>query len=78
LALKGWFGPYSAGVSPRLLSAVIQLTLGFFLIFLMAMNLEDLNRVKKPDELLNVPAAGGSRYHFFCELAARVVIERPA
>jgi hypothetical protein len=44
----------------------------------MAMNLEDLNRVKKPDELLNVPAAGGSRYHFFCELAARVVIERPA
>jgi uncharacterized protein (DUF4213/DUF364 family) len=35
-------------------------------------------RVKKPDELLDVLAAGGSGYHFFGELAPRMVIERPA
>jgi len=33
-------------------------------------------RVKKPDELLDVLAAGGSGYHFFDRLAPRMVIER--
>jgi uncharacterized protein (DUF4213/DUF364 family) len=33
--------------------------------------------VKKPDELLNVLAAGGSGYHFFDKLAPRIVIEKP-
>ena len=33
-------------------------------------------RVKKPDELLDVLAAGGSGYHFFTNLAPRIVIER--
>ena len=33
--------------------------------------------VKKPDELLDVLAAGGSGYHFFDKLAPRVVIEKP-
>jgi uncharacterized protein (DUF4213/DUF364 family) len=32
--------------------------------------------VKKPDELLDVLAAGGSGYHFFGKLAPRMVIER--
>ena len=32
--------------------------------------------VKKPDELLDVLAAGGSGYHFFGKLAPRIVIER--
>jgi len=32
--------------------------------------------VKKPDQLLNVLAAGGSGYHFFDTLADRIVIER--
>ncbi len=32
--------------------------------------------VKKPDELLDVLAAGGSGYHFFDNLAPRIVIER--
>ena len=31
--------------------------------------------VKKPDELLDVLAAGGSGYHFFGSLAPRIVIE---
>jgi uncharacterized protein (DUF4213/DUF364 family) len=35
-------------------------------------------RVKKPDELLDVLAAGGSGYHFFDHLAPRMVIEKPA
>ncbi len=34
--------------------------------------------VKKPDELLDVLAAGGSGYHFFDKLAPRMVIEKPA
>jgi uncharacterized protein (DUF4213/DUF364 family) len=34
--------------------------------------------VKKPDELLNVLAAGGSGYHFFGNLAPRIVIEKEA
>jgi len=34
--------------------------------------------VKKPDELLDVLAAGGSGYHFFDKLAPRIVIERPS
>ena len=34
-------------------------------------------RVKKPDELLDVLAAGGSGYHFFDKLAPRIVIEKP-
>jgi uncharacterized protein (DUF4213/DUF364 family) len=33
--------------------------------------------VKKPNELLNVLAAGGSGYHFFDKLAPRIVIEKP-
>ena len=33
-------------------------------------------RVKKPDELLDVLAAGGSGYHFFANLAPRIVVER--
>jgi uncharacterized protein (DUF4213/DUF364 family) len=33
--------------------------------------------VKKPDELLDVLAAGGSGYHFFDKLAPRIVIEKP-
>jgi uncharacterized protein (DUF4213/DUF364 family) len=33
-------------------------------------------RVKKPDELLDVLAAGGSGYHFFDDLAIRIVMER--
>jgi len=33
--------------------------------------------VKKPDELLEVLAAGGSGYHFFDKLAPRIVIEKP-
>ena len=32
--------------------------------------------VKKPDELLDVLAAGGSGYHFFDKLAPRIVIEK--
>jgi uncharacterized protein (DUF4213/DUF364 family) len=32
--------------------------------------------VKKPDELLDVLAAGGSGYHFFDNLAPRIVIEK--
>ena len=32
--------------------------------------------VKKPNELLDVLAAGGSGYHFFDNLAPRIVIER--
>ena len=32
--------------------------------------------VKKPDELLDVLAAGGSGYHFFGNLAPRIVIEK--
>ena len=32
--------------------------------------------VKKPDELLDVLAAGGSGYHFFDKLASRIVIEK--
>jgi uncharacterized protein len=32
--------------------------------------------VKKPDELLDVLAAGGSGYHFFNQLAPRIVIEK--
>jgi uncharacterized protein (DUF4213/DUF364 family) len=35
-------------------------------------------RVKKPDELLDVLAAGGSGYHFFDRLAPRFVIEKPS
>ena len=35
-------------------------------------------RVKKPDELLDVLAAGGSGYHFFDQVAPRFVIEKPA
>ena len=35
-------------------------------------------RVKEPDELLDVLAAGGSGYHFFGRLAPRMVIERPS
>lgn len=35
-------------------------------------------RVKKPDALLDVLAAGGSGYHFFDRLAPRMVVERPA
>ena len=34
--------------------------------------------VKRPDELLDVLAAGGSGYHFFDQLAPRIVIERHA
>jgi uncharacterized protein (DUF4213/DUF364 family) len=34
--------------------------------------------VKKPDELMDVLAAGGSGYHFFDRLAPRIVIEKPA
>ena len=34
--------------------------------------------VKKPDELLDVLAAGGSGYHFFEKLAPRIVIEKPS
>lgn len=34
--------------------------------------------VKKPDELLDVLAAGGSGYHFFDDLATRTVIQRDA
>jgi len=34
--------------------------------------------VKKPDELLDVLAAGGSGYHFFDKLAPRIVIEKGA
>lgn len=34
--------------------------------------------VKKPDELLDVLAAGGSGYHFFDDLAPRIVIEKEA
>ena len=34
--------------------------------------------VQKPDELLDVLAAGGSGYHFFDDLAARIVIENKA
>ena len=34
--------------------------------------------VKKPDELLDVLAAGGSGYHFFDNLAPRIVIEKPS
>ncbi len=34
--------------------------------------------VKKPDELLDVLAAGGSGYHFFDKLAPRIVIEKPS
>jgi uncharacterized protein (DUF4213/DUF364 family) len=34
--------------------------------------------VKKPDELLDVLAAGGSGYHFFDQLAPRIVIEKPS
>jgi hypothetical protein len=63
---------------PKIIIHSYSINFRFFLIFLMDMNLEDLNRVKKPDELLNVLAAGGSGYHFFGELAARMVIERPA
>ena len=33
--------------------------------------------VKKADELLDVLAAGGSGYHFFDQLAPRIVIEKP-
>lgn len=32
--------------------------------------------VKKPDEMLDVLAAGGSGYHFFDSLAPRIVIEK--
>ena len=32
--------------------------------------------VRKPDELLDVLAAGGSGYHFFSELAPRILIEK--
>jgi uncharacterized protein (DUF4213/DUF364 family) len=32
--------------------------------------------VRKPDELLDVLAAGGSGYHMFDDLATRIVIER--
>jgi uncharacterized protein (DUF4213/DUF364 family) len=32
--------------------------------------------VKKPDELLDVLAAGGSGYHFFDDIAPRMVIEK--
>jgi len=32
--------------------------------------------VKKPDELLDVLAAGGSGYHFFDNLAPSIVIEK--
>lgn len=32
--------------------------------------------VKKPDEILEVLAAGGSGYHFFNDLAPRIVIEK--
>ena len=32
--------------------------------------------VKKPDELLDVPTAGDSVYHFFDNLAPRTVIEK--
>ena len=32
--------------------------------------------VKKPDELLNVLAAGGSGYHFFDNIAPRILIEK--
>ena len=32
--------------------------------------------VKKPDELLDVLATGGSGYHFFDNLAPRIVIEK--
>jgi uncharacterized protein (DUF4213/DUF364 family) len=35
-------------------------------------------RVKKPDELLDVLAAGGSGYHFFDKLAPRMVMENMA
>jgi uncharacterized protein (DUF4213/DUF364 family) len=34
--------------------------------------------VKRPDELLDVLAAGGSGYHFFDKLAPRMVIEKPS
>jgi len=34
--------------------------------------------VKKPGELLDVLAAGGSGYHFFDKLAPRIVIEKPS
>jgi uncharacterized protein len=34
--------------------------------------------VKKPDELLDVLAAGGSGYHFFDKLAPRITIEKPS
>ncbi len=33
-------------------------------------------RIKKPDKLLDVLAAGGSGYHFFDQLATRVVMEK--
>ena len=33
--------------------------------------------VKKPDDLLDVLAAGGSGYHFFDRLASRIVMEKP-
>jgi uncharacterized protein len=33
-------------------------------------------RVERPDSLLDVLAVGGSGYHFFDHLAARVVLER--
>jgi uncharacterized protein (DUF4213/DUF364 family) len=33
--------------------------------------------VKKPDELLDILAAGGSGYHFFDRIAPRIVIEKP-
>ena len=35
-------------------------------------------RVKKADELLDILAAGGSGYHFFNDLAPRMVIEKPS
>jgi len=35
-------------------------------------------RVKQPDDLLDVLAAGGSGYHFFDNLAPRIVIEKPS
>ena len=34
-------------------------------------------RIKKPDALLDVLAAGGSGYHFFDKLVPRFVIEKP-
>ena len=32
--------------------------------------------VKKPDDLLDILAAGGSGYHFFDKIAPRIVIEQ--